>query len=54
MPMRNSVSWNATVSLFASAGHMGMADECSRDVLEKEDAVLWTAMVSGYMDADNV
>uniref|UniRef100_A0ACD6AJV7 Uncharacterized protein n=1 Tax=Avena sativa TaxID=4498 RepID=A0ACD6AJV7_AVESA len=42
------------VSGFASAGHMGMAEECFRDAPEKEDAVLWTAMVSGYMDAGNV
>jgi hypothetical protein len=29
MPVRNSVSWNTMVSGFASAGDMGMVEECA-------------------------
>jgi pentatricopeptide repeat protein len=54
MLMRNSVSWHAMVSRFASAGDMDMADECFGDALEREDTSFWTTMMSGYMDAANV
>ncbi|EEC76990.1 hypothetical protein OsI_15297 [Oryza sativa Indica Group] len=53
MPVRNSVSWNAMVSRFACSGDMSTAEEWFRNALEKGDTVLWTAMVSGYMDIDN-
>jgi pentatricopeptide repeat protein len=54
MPVRNAVSWNAMVAALASSGDMGAAEEWFRNAPEKEDVVLWTAMVSGYMDAGNV
>jgi pentatricopeptide repeat protein len=54
MLMRNSVSWHAMVSRFASAGDMDMADECFGDALEREDTSFWTTMMSGYMDTANV
>uniref|UniRef100_A0A0E0HY38 Pentatricopeptide repeat-containing protein n=1 Tax=Oryza nivara TaxID=4536 RepID=A0A0E0HY38_ORYNI len=47
MPVRNSVSWNAMICLL---GDMSVVEE---NAPEKGDTVLWTAMVSGYMDIDN-
>ncbi|CAL4943041.1 unnamed protein product [Urochloa decumbens] len=54
MLVRNAVSWNAMVSALASSGDMGVAEELFRNAAEKKDAVLWTAIVTGYMDTGNV
>nr|CAB3480019.1 unnamed protein product [Digitaria exilis] len=54
MPVRNSVSWNAMVAALACSGDMGTVEEWFRNAPEKKDVVLWTAMVSGYMDTGNV
>lgn len=54
MPVRNAVSWNAMVAALACSGDMGAAEDLFRNAPEKTDAILWTAMVSGYMDTGNV
>ncbi|GJN12424.1 hypothetical protein PR202_ga30700 [Eleusine coracana subsp. coracana] len=55
MPVRNDVSWNAMVAALASSGDMASAEELfRRSAPEKDDTVLWTTLVSGYMDAGNV
>ncbi|KAK3121044.1 hypothetical protein QOZ80_8BG0645210 [Eleusine coracana subsp. coracana] len=54
MPVRNDVSWNAMVAALASSGDMASAEELFRSAPEKDDTVLWTTLVSGYMDAGNV
>lgn len=49
MRERNSFSWNAVVSGLARAGEMELAEEYFGQAPDRDDVVLRTAMISGYM-----
>lgn len=54
MPYRNNVSWNAVVSGYVRMGDIDKAEEYYKKASERDDVILQTAMITGYMNSRRV